>query len=76
VFNIESVEPVEFLAGTGVKVRYDYASGIVIPKKGTCVMRVVDQKLYAMKLEAVANPTFDAVVAEFDQVVASARLGK
>ncbi len=39
-------------------------------------MRVVDQKLYAMKLEGVANDSFDAVVTQFDQLVASARLRK
>ena len=76
VFNIESVEPVDFLGGTGVKLRYNYASGIVIPKRGSCVMRVVDRKLYAMKLEGVANPSFDAVAAQFDQLVVSARLRK
>ena len=76
VFNIESVEPVDFLGGPGVKLRYNYASGIVIPKRGSCVMRVVDQKLYAMKLEGVANQSFDAVAAQFDQLVAGARLRK
>lgn len=74
VFKIESVEPVPFLGGSGVRLRYGYASGIVFPKRGSCVMRVVDQKLYAMKLEGIANPSFDAVAAEFDQLVASARL--
>ena len=76
VFDIESVEPVDFLGGPGVRLRYNYASGIVIPKRGSCVMRVVDQKLYAMKLEGVANQSFDAVAAQFDQLVASARLRK
>jgi hypothetical protein len=76
VFNIESVEPVDFLGGPGVNLRYNYASGIVIPKRGSCVMRVVGQKLYAMKLEGVANQSFDAVAAQFDLLVASARLRK
>ena len=74
VFDIESVEPVEFLGGTGVKLRYSYASGIVFPKRGSCVMRVVDQKLYAMKLEGLANQSFDAVAGQFDELVVSARL--
>jgi hypothetical protein len=76
VFDIESVEPVDFLGGPGVKLRYHYASGIVFPKRGSCVMRVVDQKLFAMKLEGVANQSFDAVADQFDQLVASARLRK
>lgn len=74
VFDVESVEPVDFLGGSGVRLRYNYASGIVFPKKGSCVMRVVGQKLYAMKLEGVVHQSFDAVAARFDQLVASARL--
>ena len=74
VFDIESVDPVSFLDGPGVRLRYRYASGIVIPKRGNCVMRVVGRKLYALKLEGVANPSFDAVAAEFDRLVAGAKL--
>jgi hypothetical protein len=73
VFNVETVKPVDFVGGPGVELRYDYASGIGIAKRGRCVMRVVDRKLYAMKLEGVAKH-FDAVALEFDRVVASARL--
>jgi beta-barrel assembly-enhancing protease len=76
VFNIESVEPVDFLGGPGIKLRYNYASGIVIPKRGGCVMRVVDRKLYAMKLESVAHPDFDRIALEFDRLVAEARLAQ
>lgn len=76
VFDIESVEPVAFLGGHGVKLRYSYASGIVFPKRGRCVMRIVGQKLFAMKLEGIANEAFDAVADEFDRVVASARLSR
>jgi predicted Zn-dependent protease len=74
VFNIESIEPVDFLGGSGVRMRYNYASGIVVPKRGSCVMRIVQRKLYAMKLEGVANQSFDAVAAQFDALVATARL--
>ena len=76
VFNLESVEPVDFLGGPGIRLRYNYASGIVIPKRGSCVMRIVDRRLYAMKLEGVANLTLDAVADQFDQLVGSARLRK
>jgi hypothetical protein len=76
VFNVESVEPVDFVGGPGVRLRYTYASGIGIAKKGRCVMRVVDRKLYAMKLESVANPHFEAVAAQFERLVASAKLRK
>ena len=59
VFDFESVEPVDFLGGPGVRLRYNYTSGIGIAKRGSCVMRVVDGKLYAMKLESVAGDYFD-----------------
>ena len=39
-------------------------------------MRVVDRKLYAMKLESVAGRYFDTVDPEFDQLIASAQLRK
>jgi hypothetical protein len=76
VFNFESVEPVDFLGGLGVRLRYNYASGIGFAKKGSCVMRVVEQKLYAMKLEGVVNDNFDGVAREFDRLVGSARLSR
>lgn len=76
VFNFESVEPVDFLGGAGVRLRYNYTSGIGIAKRGSCVMRVMDRKLYAMKLESVADQPFDAVVPQFELLVASARLHK
>ena len=76
VFHFESVEPVDFLGGPGVKLRYSYTSGIGIDKRGSCAMRVVDRKLYAMKLESVAGHYFDTVDPEFDQLIASAQLRK
>jgi hypothetical protein len=76
VFNLESVEPVDFLGGAGVKLRYSYASGIGFTKKGSCVLRVVGQNLYAMKLEGVANDHFEAVAQEFDRLVGTARLNQ
>jgi beta-barrel assembly-enhancing protease len=74
VFDFESVEPVDFLGGPGVRLRYNYASGIDLKKQGSCVMRVVDGKLYAMRLDSIAGHYFDTARPEFDQLVASARL--
>jgi hypothetical protein len=74
VFDFESVEPVDFLGGPGVRMRYDYLSGIGFKKQGWCVMRIVGAKLYSMKLEGVASRDFDTVALEFDQLVASAKL--
>jgi hypothetical protein len=74
VFDFVSVEPVDFLDGAALGMRYRYASGVGYTKQGRCVMRIVDGKLYAMKLEGVAGPRFDAVAPEFERLVASARL--
>ena len=76
VFNFESVEPFDFLGGRGVRLRYNYVSGIAFRKRGSCVMRIVDGKLYAMKLESLAGSSFDAVAPEFDRLITSAELGK
>ena len=74
VFEIESVDPADFLGGKGLRVHYKYAPNDGIPKKGVGVARVVNKKLYVIKLEGVSSHYFDASVPEFDQIVASARL--
>jgi hypothetical protein len=74
VFDVESVEPADFLDGKGLRVRYRYAPNDGIFRRGVCIARVVDQKLYAIKLEGVASHYFEASLPEFDQMVASARL--
>jgi hypothetical protein len=73
VFKVDAVEPVAFLGGTGLKLRYSYAPGDGIGKRGAAVMRVVGKKLYLMKLDAVTSHYFDAVLPEFEGLVASAR---
>ena len=74
VFNVDLVDTTPFLGGTGIRMRYHYAPGEGIGKKGSCVLRVVDQKLYLMKLEGVTSHYFDQALPEFDQMVASATL--
>jgi hypothetical protein len=76
VFDIESVEPVDFLGGKGFRLRFRYAPNDGIAKKGTCILRVIDRKLYLIKLEGVTSHYFDAAVPEFEKIVASARLAK
>jgi beta-barrel assembly-enhancing protease len=76
VFNFESVEPFNFLGGRGVRLRYNYVSGIAFRKRGSCVMRIVDGKLYAMKLDSLAGRAFDTVAPEFDRLITSAELGR
>ena len=74
VFDIQSVDPADFLGDKGSRVHYQYAPNDGISRKGVCVARVVDKKLYAIKLEGVSSHYFDAALPEFDQMVASARL--
>jgi hypothetical protein len=74
VFNTESVDPVSFLGGQGIKVRFNYAPSNGITKNGSCVLRVIDKKLYVMKLEGVSSHYFEASMPEFDRLVASASL--
>jgi hypothetical protein len=74
VFEIESVDPADFLGGKGLKVHFKYAPNDGMVKKGVAVARIVDEKLYVIKLEGVSSHYFDASVPAFDQIVASARL--
>ena len=76
VFEIESVDPADFLGGKGLKVQYKYAPNDGIAKRGVCVARVVGDKLYAIKLEGVQSHYFAASIPEFNQLVESARLAK
>jgi hypothetical protein len=76
VFQVESVDPVPFLGGQGIRMSFSFAPNDAIGKKGVCVMRVVDQKLYAMTLEGVSSHYFKAAAPEFDSLIASAALGK
>lgn len=76
VFTVESVDPVDFLGGQGIRVRFSYAPTNGITKKGDCVLRVIDKKLYVMKLEGVSSHYFAAAVPEFDLLVATAVLPK
>jgi hypothetical protein len=74
VFHIDQVDTTPFLGGTGIRMRYHYSPGEGIGRKGSCVLRAVDKKLYLMKLEGVASHYFDQALPEFDQMVASATL--
>ena len=74
VFDIDSIEPVDFLGGKGIDMRFRYAPGNGISKHGRCVMRVVGKKLYAMKLDGVKSHYFEAALPEFERMVAGARL--
>ncbi len=74
VFEVQSVDPVQFLGGQGVKMSFHYAPNDSISKDGVSVMRVVDQKLYVMTLEGVSSHYFKTAAPEFESLTASAAL--
>jgi hypothetical protein len=74
VFDVDSVGTTPFLGGTGIRMSYRYSPGEGIGRQGSCVLRVVDKKLYLMKLEGVSSHYFHKAQPEFDQMVASATL--
>jgi hypothetical protein len=57
-------------------VRFNYAPSNGVMKKGDCVLRVIDKKLYVMKLEGVSSHYFSAAVPEFELLVGTAALPK
>ncbi len=76
VFEVESVEPAQFLGGQGVKLSFHFVPNESISMNGVSVMRVVDRKLYAMTLEGVSSHYFKAVAPEFEALLATASLTK
>ena len=76
VFNVTAVEPVQFLGVNSVKFDFDYVSSDSLPRKGRCVMSIVDQKLYVMKLEGAASHYFDSATGEFDAMLKTAALAR
>jgi hypothetical protein len=74
VFEVKSVEPTPFLGGAAVRMDYDYVSKDELPRKGRCVMRIVNDRLYLMKLEGAASHYFNASVLKFNDMVSSAEV--
>lgn len=74
VFSVTSVEPTPFLGATGIRMDYAYTLSDKLPRKGRCVMRVENGKLYLMKLEGAESHYFDASLPEFTDMVASAAI--
>jgi len=73
-FETGDVLPVKFLGANGIRMDFSYVPGDRLPRKGRCVMGVVDNKLYLMKLEGAASHYFDAAVPQFESMLSSATL--
>jgi hypothetical protein len=76
VFNVTAVEPTQFLGANAVKFDFDYVGTDQLPRKGRCVMGVVDGKLYLMKLEGAASHYFNSATGEFDTMAKTAALAR
>ena len=74
VFDVVSVEPVNFLGHPAIKMDYSYVAGDSLARKGRCVMAVSGSKLYLMKLEGAASHYFDAESPEFDSMLTTASI--
>lgn len=74
VFKVRSVEPTRFLRAAGIQLDYTFIPADQLPRKGRCVMAIIDGKLYLMKVEGAASHYFDSVQPEFEEILASATL--
>jgi hypothetical protein len=73
-FETGEVVPVKFLGTNAIRMDFSYVPGDKLPRKGRCVMGVVDNKLYLMKLEGAASHYFDAAIPQFESMLSSATL--
>ncbi|HEY5807603.1 MAG TPA: hypothetical protein VIT67_06530, partial [Povalibacter sp.] len=55
VFHFESVEPIDFLGGPGVRLRYNYTWGIGIAKRGGTASERTQEWLDAIWTKAIQN---------------------
>jgi len=73
-FEVEPAMPAQFLGGDGVRFTFRYQPEDGASRKGVCVMRAVDEKFYALTLDAESTHYFGVLLPEFEKLVASARL--
>lgn len=73
-FEAEPAIPAHFLGGDGVRFAFRYTPEDGASRKGVCVMRAVDRKLYAITLDAESTHYFAVLLPEFEKLVASATL--
>jgi hypothetical protein len=73
-FEITTVEPAQFIGPAAVRFDFTYVPGDKVPRKGRCVLEVVNDRLYMMKLEGAASHYFDAVAREFDLMTGTAKV--
>lgn len=73
-FEVAPAMPAQFLGGEGVRFEFRYTPGDGPSRRGICVIRAVDKKLYALTLDAESTHYFGALLPEFEKLVVSAAL--
>lgn len=73
-FEVTGVEPVLFLGQPAVRFDFNYVPSDNLPRRGRCVLAVVGERLYMMKLEGAASHYFERALPEFETMVATAAL--
>jgi hypothetical protein len=72
--DLDPMTPAQFLGGTGTRFGFRYRPDGGAARKGVCLVRVVDDRLYALTLDAEATHYFGVLLPEFEKLVASATL--
>lgn len=75
-FEVVSVAPTKFLTQSAVRFDFAYVASDQLPRRGRCVLEIVDARLYVMAYDAASTHYYDAALPEFDRMVASAALRK
>lgn len=74
VFEVNAVEPSPFLGTTGIRMDYSFVGLDRLPRRGRCLLGVVDKKLYVVRLDGESSHYFAAALPDFEQMVDSAAL--
>lgn len=69
---VTAQSPASFLGGDGIQVEFEYTSEDEVPRRGSCVMAIINRRLYAMMLAGEASHYFGSVEQEYREMVASA----
>lgn len=73
-FDMAGMQPRDFLGHPGFQLDYSHLDGDEVERQGRAVGAVIDGRLYLILFDAVRSHYFPAGIAEYERIVASARL--
>lgn len=73
-FDVEAVEPTDFLGAQGVRIEFKTVGGDDIVRRGQAHAAIIEGRLYMMTFEAPSIFFFERDIGHFEQLVESARL--